>query len=95
MRSNSNTIKEAIDDLLKAYGLTEKLDEHQLLSSWGKLMGKVIAKHTTGLSIKDKVLFVELDSSVLREELSYAKTKIIKLLNDSIGKEVVKDVILK
>ena len=95
MKSNSSTLKEAIDDLLNAYRLSDKLDEHRLLSSWEKVMGKMIAKHTKEIYMKDKVLTIKLDSAVLREELSYAKTKMIKLLNDSIGKEVVKDVVLR
>lgn len=95
MRSNTNTLKEAIDDLLNAYHLSGKLDEHRLLSSWEGVMGKMIAKHTKEIFIKDKVLTVKLDSAVLREELSYAKTKMIKLLNDSMGKEVVIDIVLR
>lgn len=95
MKRNANTIKEAIDDLLNAYHLNDKLDEHRLLSSWESVMGKMIAKHTREIFIKDKVLTVRLDSAVLREELSYARSKMIKLLNDSIGKEVVREVVLR
>jgi hypothetical protein len=32
---------------------------------------------------------------VLREELSYGKDKIIKLINDELGKEVIDKIILK
>lgn len=94
-KSNSNTLKEAIDDLLKAYRLSDKLDEHRLVSSWETIMGKMIGKHTKEIFITDKTLHVKLDSAVLREELSYAKTRIVKMLNDSMGKDVIKEIILK
>ena len=41
------------------------------------------------------MLYVELTSSVLREELSYGREKIIRLLNDELGREVVTDVVLR
>lgn len=95
MKSNTNTLKDAISDLLKAYHLSDKLDEHRIISSWEKLMGKMIARHTKEIYIKDKVLTIKLDSAVLREELSFAKTKMIRLLNDSIGREIVREVVLR
>ena len=47
------------------------------------------------LLLQNKTLYVNLSSSVLREELSYGKDKIIKLINDELGKEVVDKIILK
>jgi predicted nucleic acid-binding Zn ribbon protein len=55
----------------------------------------MIAKHTKDIYIKNKQLFVTLDSSALRNELSMAKTKIIKMLNEAVGSEIINDIILK
>jgi hypothetical protein len=41
------------------------------------------------------VLYVALSSSVLREELSYGKQKIVDMLNDAIGKKVVSKLVLR
>jgi hypothetical protein len=38
---------------------------------------------------------VSLTSSVLREELNYGKDKIIAMINEELGKEVVKKVVLR
>lgn len=94
-KNNEHTLKEAIDQLLKAYKLDGKLAERRLIASWEQVMGAMIAKHTKDLYIKHKQLFVTLDSSALRNELSLAKTKIIKMLNDEVGSEVITEVILK
>ncbi|MCE3278587.1 MAG: hypothetical protein K0S44_778 [Bacteroidetes bacterium] len=58
-------------------------------------MGKMIANHTKDLYIKNKQLFVTLDSSALRNELSMARTKIIKMMNEAAGMEVINDIILR
>lgn len=94
-KHNEHTLKEAIDQLLKAYRLDGKLAEHKLIASWEQVMGAMIARHTKDLYIKHKQLFVTLDSAALRNELSLAKNKIVKLLNDEAGCEVITEVILK
>lgn len=94
-KHNEHSLKEVIDKLLKTYKLDEKLAERKLIASWEGVMGVMIAKHTKDLYIKHKQLFVTLDSSALRNELSLAKTKIVKMLNDEVGTEVINDVILK
>jgi hypothetical protein len=40
-------------------------------------------------------LYVALSSAVLREELSYGKDKIIKMINEELRKDVVKEIILR
>ena len=94
-KHNEHTLKDAIENLLKAYKLDSKLAEKRLISSWESVMGPMIAKHTTDLYIKHQQLFVTLDSAALRNELSFAKTKIIKMLNDAVGSTVINEIILK
>jgi len=51
--------------------------------------------YTTRVELKDDILYVSLSSSVLREELSLGKTKIIKILNEALGKELIKKLVLR
>ena len=94
-KHNEHSLKEVINQLLKVYKLDDKLAERRLISSWDSVMGAMIAKHTKDLSIRNKQLFVTLDSSALRNELAMAKTKIVKMLNDEVGQEVIIEVVLK
>ena len=94
-RHNEHSLKDAINQLMKAYKLDGKMAEKRLISSWESVMGAMIAKHTKDLFIRNKQLFVTLDSAALRNELSLAKTKIVKMLNDEVGQEVITEVVLK
>lgn len=94
-RHNEHSIKDAIESLLKTYKLDDRLAERRLINAWEEVMGKMIANHTKDLYIKHKQLFVILDSAALRNELSMARTKIVKMMNDAAGMEVINDVILK
>jgi predicted nucleic acid-binding Zn ribbon protein len=94
-RHNEHSIKDAIQKLLKVYKLDDKLAERRLISSWEEVMGKMIANHTKDLYVRNKQLFVTLDSSALRNELAMAKSKIIKMMNEAAGSDVINDVVLK
>lgn len=94
-KHNEHTIKQAIDQLLKVYKLDERIAEKVLINSWETVMGSMIAKHTKDIYISKQQLFVTLDSSALRNELSLGKSKIVKLLNEVAGKEVINEIVLK
>jgi len=94
-KHNEHSLKDAIQLLLETYKLDDRLAERRLISSWESVMGGMIAKHTTDIYIKHQQLFVTLDSAALRNELSLAKSKIVKMLNDEVGKSVINEVILR
>ena len=63
--------------------------------AWANLMGNGVNNYTTAIELKHEILYVQLSSSVLREELSYGNEKIIMMLNEAIGKPVIKKLILR
>ncbi|MEO5645062.1 MAG: DUF721 domain-containing protein [Bacteroidia bacterium] len=94
-KSNEYTLKQAIEEMMRTYRLQGKMDEMKLINGWEKVMGAVIVKYTRKIHIEKRVLFVEITSAALREELSYGKSKMIKLLNDEAGGNVIDDVVLR
>lgn len=92
--TNEQTLKEVIDDLLDAYKLRGRFNQKKVIASWERIMGKTIANRTDAVFFKEHKLIIKLNSSVLREELSYSKNKIIQLINEDMGEEVVKEVVL-
>jgi len=94
-RSNDQTLKAAIDELLKTFHLDEKMQEVKLVNSWEKIMGKAVSNRTTQIFIRDKKLFVYLNSASLRQELHNEKEKITRLLNDEVGTAVIREIIFQ
>jgi len=88
-------LKLLVDKMLRSYGLGDKLDEMSLVKSWEELVGKMIANHTKDIYFSKGILYVQLDSSTLRQELSYVKSDLVQRLNDKAGKIMVKDIHLK
>lgn len=90
--SNESTLGDLISKLMKAYQLDGKLKEIDVTSKWEEMMGRAVALRTKKISIRNKILYLEIDSSVMREELQYGKTVIIERVNDFAGFEMIKDV---
>lgn len=94
-KKNEMSLAEALKGFVQENHLQKGLDQVQVRDVWNSQMGPAIAKYTTGMKLEREVLHVQLSSSVLREELSYGKEKIIKMLNEELGRELVKKLILR
>ncbi|MBE0661224.1 MAG: DUF721 domain-containing protein [Bacteroidales bacterium] len=92
-KPNEIYLGDAIKEMVDFYNLRGKLGEANVMSAWEKMVGTMIAKHTTDIYIKRRKLYIVLDSSVIRNELSYAKSRLIKMLNDEAGNEVIDEII--
>ncbi len=94
-KSNQQSLGEVIQDFLKQNGWESKLDEVKIITEWDKALGPSLAKYTQEVFIQNKKLHIRLNSSTLRQELSYKKSDIVNDLNAAVGKEVISDIILK
>jgi predicted nucleic acid-binding Zn ribbon protein len=93
-RSTEILLKDAIEKFLKDFKLEDKLNETKLVGSWEKVAGKLIARHTQEIFVKDHVLYIKADSSALKQELTYMKSKLIDKLNRESSTVVIKDISL-
>ncbi|HIB36900.1 DUF721 domain-containing protein [Mesonia sp.] len=94
-----NDEHQSISDVLKNFvdknKLQKGLDRVNVKEVWQAQMGPAINKYTTSIKLNNDTLYIELSSSVLREELSYGKEKIIKMMNEELGKDLVKKLVLR
>ncbi|MFS4492326.1 DUF721 domain-containing protein [Maribacter sp. 2308TA10-17] len=94
-KSNNLNMGEALQEFLKKNKLEKGMDKVNAQEAWKKLMGNGVDNYTTAVELRNETLFVSLSSSVLREELSHGKSKIIAMLNEELGKELVKKLVLR
>ena len=94
-----NNEQQSIADALKEFVQTNKLEtglnKVNVADAWANLMGNGVNNYTTAVNLERDTLYVQLNSSVLREELSYGKEKIITMLNEALGKEIIKKLVLR
>lgn len=96
MESNhDHNLKELIEKLINSYQWRDKLDAVDVNTSWENVVGRLFAKHTTRLFVKNRVLYVSLDSSTIRNELHMERTKIKDMINKDLGKKVIDEIVLR
>lgn len=93
-RSNDRSLGDAIREFLHSYHLEDKLNETRAIQSWEKVVGPMVAKHTHGLYIRNRILFVKVDSAALRQELLFSRSKLVAALNEEVKSNVIEDIVL-
>jgi len=88
-------IGDVLKQFMQANRLQDGMDKLDVREAWKNLMGNGVNNYTREIMLKNTTLYVELTSSVLREELSHGKAKIVKMINDELKREVVKDIVLR
>lgn len=95
-RQNSHlNMGDALNEFIQENRLQKGIDKVDTREAWAKLMGNGVNNYTTQVELKNETLFVSLSSSVLRQELSMGKSKIIAMLNEELGKDLVKKLVLR
>jgi len=95
-RKNDNLpLSEALKDFIQENKLQHGIDKVNAREAWVKLMGNGVNNYTTAIELRNETLYVSLSSSVLREELSHGKSKILDMLNEELGKNLVKKIVLR
>ena len=95
-RNNENlSLGDVLKEFVSKNNLEKGLDKVHVRDAWSQQMGPAIQKYTTAIKLQGTTLYVQLSSSVLREELSYGKEKIVKMLNEELGKELIEKLVLR
>ncbi|WP_367751927.1 DUF721 domain-containing protein [Flavobacterium sp. WC2430] len=93
--NNQSTVGDVLKQIIQVNKLQPGMDQIDVKDAWSNLMGNGVNSYTRNVVLKGSTLYVELTSSVLREELSHGKAKIVKMINEELRREVVTSVVLR
>lgn len=91
-KTDAKPLKHLLNKMFEQYRLTGKFREKRIVNSWEKIMGPSISKRTSNIFMKNDVLFVELTSAPLKNDLTLSKEKIIFLFDQEFGKNSLEDI---
>jgi hypothetical protein len=94
-RNNEGSIGDVLKEIIEKNKLQPGIDQIAVKDAWKNLMGNGVNTYTRNVVLKGNTLYVELTSAVLREELSYGKDKIIRMINEELRRDVVTAVVLR
>lgn len=94
-KSNTQSLGEAIEEFLANYKHRVKIEEAEIINAWPVVMGFNISQLTTNVYFNNGTLYVQLKSAPLRQELAMQRSRIVKLINEHLGGDHVKEVVLR
>tara|TARA_X000000950_G_scaffold39392_2_gene42292 strand:+ start:1755 stop:2057 length:303 start_codon:yes stop_codon:yes gene_type:complete len=89
------SLRKVLDDITQSKALKAGITNTKVNELWSQLMGENINRYTEKIILKNKVLTISLNSAPLREELTYGKEKIIRMMNEELGVALVEKIIFR
>lgn len=93
-KTNDELVGNVVLRMLRAYGIEDKYYAARAKQIWHETMGTVVSGHTQQVYVKHRKLYISISSSSLRQEMAFSKEKIRGMINQRIGLEFIKEVIV-
>lgn len=93
-RQNTTSLGDALSLWVDTMNMRQQINEKRLIASWGSIVGNYMSSKTRDIYIKNRTLFVHIDSSVVRNELVLAKHMLLQRLNSENGGEVIDNIVI-
>ena len=89
------SLQKALQQFLQRSKLREGIRSMQIEEVWEELMGKTIARYTDKIQIVQHTLFITTSVAPLKNELVYQKNTIRERVNEALGENLIRDVVIQ
>jgi hypothetical protein len=89
------SIKSILESFVEQDNLADGIFNVKIKEAWEKAVEKKIFDYTKEIYIKGDVLFIKVSNPILKQEILYSRQKVINLINEDLGKELIKKIVLK
>ncbi len=87
-------MNELVRLVLKQMGIDQQFKEHEVCEVWPEVVGQMIASRTKNLRVYQGKLYVSFTSAVVKNEIMMVKEGLTKALNDKVGEQIIKEIII-
>ncbi|WP_319502913.1 DUF721 domain-containing protein [uncultured Draconibacterium sp.] len=94
-RSNTQSLSEVLKQYIEENRIERKLKEVDIVQGWENLLGKTIARYTRNIYIRNRILYVEITSAVVKNELFLMREEICRRINQNAGEEMITRIVFK
>ncbi|MDR1681666.1 MAG: DUF721 domain-containing protein [Prevotellaceae bacterium] len=94
-RQQAQPLKDILQQIIRHDGMEPQLQQARILSHWDALTGEAVARATRSKYIRDRKLFVHLNSSIVRQQLFMLRDELVEKLNREEGTPVIDELVLR
>lgn len=94
-KREAQSLSEILGDSLKNLQIEGKIHETRILDAWSEVVGPVLAAHTGNKYVSRRILYVQMDTPIVRSELQMMRQSLVEKLNKAAGADTIKDIIFR
>lgn len=91
-RKDPERVADVLRNLLEETALQTRMEELNAANNWEKIVGQQIAAQTSRPLVKNGMMQIGVPNASLRNELHMHRSRLRELLNQSIGKVIIKEI---
>lgn len=92
--SDAVSLGDALKKFLDKSRFKNDIQSLQIEAHWATVMGEAISKLTSKIELRNGTLFIYTAVAPLKNELVFQKDLIIQRINESVGENLVRDVVV-
>ncbi len=89
MARKVSTLGDILHAFLREEGLETPLNEHRIIQAWPEVMGQAITRYTGQIDVRGGVMYIQIKSPALKNDLMMGRTQLVQRLNQHIGAQVI------
>jgi len=94
-KREAQSLSEILGESLKNLQIDGKIHETRIMDAWSDVVGPIITAHTTNKYMSRRVLYVHMDTPIIRSELQMMRQSLVEKLNKAAGAETIKDIVFR
>ncbi len=94
-RTKEVKLGDAIRAILRLDGIETPLNEYRAIEAWHEINGKGISRYTTGVNIRGGIMYVQISSPALRQELMMRRSLLVQQINQHVGAQVLQQIVIR
>ena len=92
IRKKEQKLGSLLQHFLREQGLETPLNEYRAVQIWPEIVGPAISRYVGKVFIKHCIMYVQIRSAALRENLTHQRTILAQRVNQQIGAQVVNEI---
>jgi hypothetical protein len=94
-KKNEEILKQTLQDFIDQDRISKGYYQTSIRKVWKDLMGEMVYDYTSLIKISGDKLILQFTSASLKNEFLFKKESLVKMINDRLGKAVIKDVVIR
>lgn len=78
--------------MLKVYRMDANYRQTEVLAALEEVTGKAVHSRISKAYLRGKVLVIRFNTAVLKEEYSFARSRLVEMINDRVGYDAIESV---